>query len=240
MKPIANSLLIAAAVGFLLGNWHHSAAADEIARYEAAQRAMGSTFTIVLYAADDETARAGFEAAFRRIHQLDDALSDYDPLSELSRLSAASPTEQPVKVSDDLWRVLVEADRVSRASGGAFDVTVGPLTTLWRKARKDQQMPAGDELAKALAAVGFQHVKLNADDQTVSLTRSHMRLDLGGIAKGYAVDEALAALGKLGIKQALVNGGGDIGLGDAPPGRTGWKIGVAPLKRDAPPACSSR
>ena len=211
-------------------------AADDLARYEASHRAMGSQFTIVLYAPNDEVARAGFEAAFRRIVALDKALSDYDPRSELSRLSAASPTEAPVSVSDDLWQVMEESARFHEISRGHFDVTVGPLTTLWRQSRRSKMLPTDDQLRSALSAVGFQHVQLDKSAQAISLQRPGMRLDLGGIAKGYAVDAALMALRKHKIDCALVNGGGDIAAGAAPPGREGWKVGIAPLASGAKPS----
>jgi len=221
---------------FLYGMSAENGAAEELSRYEASHRAMGSVFTIVLYAEDDKSARAGFEAAFRRIVELDDTLSDYDPRSELSRLSAASPTEDAVPVGDDLWRVLHESKRFHDVSGGAFDVTVGPLTTLWRRARRTKELPSDEQLQKALDAVGFQHVELVEDKQAVLLKRAGMRLDLGGIAKGLAVDEALAELRQQNIDSALVNGGGDIAASAAPPGRDGWKIGVAPLAPGAKPS----
>ena len=198
---------------------------------------MGSLFTIVLYAPDDATARSGFVDAFGRIKALDEALNDYDPESELSQLSASSPHAEPIPVSDDLWRVMQLSAQYHRLSDGAFDVTVGPLTSLWRNARRRKQLPTDDDLNAALSAVGFQHVQFaSGDDQAIMLRRSKMRIDLGGIAKGYAVDEALAALRKHNIHSALVNGGGDIAASDAPPGRAGWKIGVAPLAKDAKPS----
>ena len=213
-----------------------SAMAEELSRYEAARPAMGSRFSIVLYAENDDQARTAFGAAFRRIADLDQALNDYDPRSELSKLSAASPTQSPVTASDDLWAVMLHSRRFHGESGGAFDVTVGPLTSLWREARRKKTLPTVKQREAALAAVGFQHVAMIEASQSISLARANMRIDLGGIAKGFAVDEALAALKKHGIESALVNGGGDIAASAAPPLREGWKIGVAPLAADAKPS----
>ena len=240
-KTGPNAFAKATCGAVLLGMWASIALAisdaKELSRYEASHRAMGSLFTIVLYAPDDDTARSGFVAAFRRIDALDDALNDYDPGSELSKLSASSPHEEPVTVSRDLWNVMAASDRYHRLSDGAFDVTVGPITTLWRQARRNEKLPSDDQLQAALDAVGFEHVHFSSDqDFGVSLRRANMRIDLGGIAKGFAVDEALAALRKHSITSALVNGGGDIAASNAPPGREGWKIGVAPLAKDAKPS----
>jgi len=198
---------------------------------------MGVPFRMVLYAPDQPTAHAAAEAAFARISQLNDIMSDYDPDSELSRLSRTSGKGRAVKLSDDLWRVLSQAQALSARTQGAFDVTVGPVVNLWRKTRRDRQMPDPTRLAKARTAVGYQHVRLDAVQHTARLEVPDMRLDLGGIAKGYAVDEALRVLRQHGIRRALVTGAGDMAAGDPPPGKRGWRIELAPLDdTNAPPA----
>ncbi len=197
---------------------------------------MGVRFTIILYAEDEESAERAVTAAFERVGQLDKIMSDYDPHSELNRLCRQSPTERPLKVSEDLWRVLQHGQELSRQSDGAFDVTVGPFTKLWRAARREKNLPPKEELARAREAVGYQFVRLHSQDKTVELLRPKMQLDLGGIAKGYAADEALAVLAARGIRSAMVDASGDISIGDAPPGKPGWSIGVAPVEADAPPS----
>jgi thiamine biosynthesis lipoprotein len=224
-----------AAMLMLVATRDPATAADKLERFSQRQLHMGVEFEIVLYAPDAQAAQKAFAAGFERIAQLDRTLSDYDEESELSRLSAASPTKEPVMVSDDLWTVLSYAQSVSRRSDGAFDVSVGPLTKLWRRARRQKEPPTSEQIAKALEPVGYQHIRLDADRKTVSLAKPAMRLDLGGIAKGYAADEALAAIGKLGIGRALVRASGDIAAGEPPPGESGWRVGIAPLDADATP-----
>lgn len=197
---------------------------------------MGTSFTIVLYAPDEAAATRAFAAAFARIKQLDETLSDYRDESELSQLSAAAPTPKPVKLSDDLFRVLQRAQEISELSGGAFDITVGPLTRLWRRSRRQRELPTDERLQAALAATGRQHLVIDAKQQTAQLRRPNMRLDLGGIGQGFAADEALSTLRQFGITQALVNASGDLAIGDPPPGEIGWKVGIAPLEKDAPPS----
>ncbi len=197
---------------------------------------MGSSFTISLHAADRQQAESAFKAAFARIGELDDALSDFDSKSELSRLSAASGDGQWRLASPDLWKVLRASVAWSRRTNGAFDVTVGPLTKLWRRARRQQRLPPRRRAQEALAAVGYQSIEFDSQQQAVRLTKPNMRLDLGGIAKGYAADAALAALRAKGISRALVNAGGDIVAGDPPPGRPGWRIGVVLLEQNAEPS----
>jgi thiamine biosynthesis lipoprotein len=208
---------------------------------------MGVEFEVELYAAGDQQATAAMRAAFARIAALDKTMSDYDPVSELSRLSECSSvppgttplnppaTARPIVLSDDLWRVLEYSQELSRQSDGAFDVTIGPLTKLWRRARRQKELPGDERLAEARAAVGYQHLQLDRAAHTAQLLRPNMRLDLGGIAKGLAADEALAEIKKSGISRALVRASGDIAVGDPPPGEAGWRIGIAPLNPDDPP-----
>ena len=207
------------------------------ARFEYRRPQMGLPFRIVLYAADQGRADAAAAAAFKRIEQLNGIMSDYDEDSELSRLSRTSGQGKEIPVSDDLWRVLKRAQDLAGRSGGAFDVTVGPCVNLWRRARIEKRLPNPARLAEARRATGYQHVRLNPGRQAVELLVPGMRLDLGGIAKGYAVDEALNVLGRSGIRSALVAGGGDMAVSAPPPGRKGWRIEVAPLDAtNAPPA----
>jgi thiamine biosynthesis lipoprotein len=201
----------------------------ELHRFQAERPAMGTKFTIVLYAPAAEAAERAFEAAFARIVELNAVFSDYDESSEACRLSRTSGSGQAVAVSGDMWTVLQRSQQIAEATGGAFDVTVGPLTKLWRRARRQHQLPDAERLQQARAAVGWQHVRLDAAQRTVALAVPGMRLDFGGIAKGYAVDEALQKLRALGLCRALVNASGNMAIGDPPPDKNGWKIGIAPL-----------
>lgn len=192
---------------------------------------MGVPWTIAVYATDAGLAEAAIEAAFGEIHRLNGIFSDYDPESELSRLSAAAPTTRPVPVSEDLWRVLVRAVAIRDRTGGAFDPTVGPLTTLWRRARRSGRFPSRERLASALAAVGPEMLVLDATARMVSLHGSGMRLDLGGIGMGDAVDRALAVLRHHGIEAAMIDASGDVAAFGSPPGRHGWQVQLDPFGR---------
>lgn len=210
--------------------------AAESRRFEFSGIEMAVPVRMVLYAPSEEAAKAASDAAFARIHELNGIMSDYDPASEVRRLSASSGSGQEFPVSVDLWNVLSRAKAFSVASGGAFDVTIGPAVRLWRRARRQDELPTPQRVQQQLAAVGHQFMELKEPGRRVVLTRPGMWIDLGGIAKGYAVDEALKVLKAHGVSSALVDAGGDIGLGDAPPDRAGWVIGVAPLERDAKPS----
>ena len=163
---------------------------------------MGTLFRIKLYAADEEHARTAFRAAFDRVAELDATLSDYKPDSELNRLCRAAAGE-PIPVSADLYRVLAAAQELARDSAGAFDVTQGPVIRLWREARRNHQLPATDQLQMARERCGYHKLRLDANSRTVTLVRADMQLDVGGIAKGDAADQALGVLRRLGIRSAL-------------------------------------
>jgi thiamine biosynthesis lipoprotein len=198
---------------------------------------MGVPFRIVLYSVSQNAAEGAAAAAFNRIKQLNDSMTDYDSDSELSRLSQTSGKDEAVAVSPDLWVVLARAQELAQRSQGAFDVTVGPYVHLWRYARSQGKLPDPARLAKARLAVGYSKMQLDPRQHTVKLLAPNMRLDLGGIAKGYAVDQAIRTLSRQGIASALVSGGGDMEVSGPPPGKHGWRIELPALDAsNAPPA----
>jgi len=220
-RALAALALLAASAAALV-------AEPRLTRFEFEQPHMGTTFRVVLYAADAREASRLAAAAFARIAALDARFSDYRPGSELSRLSDA-PAGRLVPVSPDLFRLLEQAQAFSRRSKGAFDITVGPLSRLWRRAHRQRTLPASEELEAARALVGHEQLSLHGDSQSVVLARTGMRLDPGGIAKGFAADAALATLREGGVTRALVAAGGDLAIGEAPPDRPGWRITLAGL-----------
>jgi FAD:protein FMN transferase len=183
-------------------------------RFEQVEPHMGTLVRITIYSKDASPLRA----AFQRIAKLDEKLSDYKPESELNRLCRTH--NQAVEVSQDLFRVLEASERLSRLTDGAFDVTIGPVTHLWRAGKLPD--------AETMARVGWRNIVLDKRHRTVTLRLGGMQLDLGAIAKGYAGDQALATLKTLGVTSALIAVSGDIVAGDAPPGTRGWKVGLEP------------
>jgi thiamine biosynthesis lipoprotein len=203
-------------------------------RFEFSQAHMGTLFRIIVYAPDAATALRASKAAFQRIATLDNTMTDYSPSSELMSLcrKAGGP---PVRVSEDLYRVLAQAQELAERTNGAFDVTAGPVVRLWRRARRQHEMPDAEELAHARRLVGYQKLRLDPHARTAQLLEKGMQLDLGGIGKGYAADEALAVLKQHGITRALVVAGGEMATSAPPPGRDGWRIGIAPLESPEKP-----
>lgn len=198
---------------------------SEPKRFQYAQIHMGMKVRILIYAPDEGTASFACREAFRTISRLEDIFSDYRPRSELSRLCSMAGG-LPVVVSEDLFRVLKKGQEMAMITDGAFDVTVGPYTRLWRMARRTGQIPSKEALEEARAKVGWRKMVLDPKERTVQLLVPGMSLDLGGIAKGYILDRALEGLKGLGIGIALIEAGGDIVLGDPPPKKDGWLVRI--------------
>jgi FAD:protein FMN transferase len=198
-------------------------AGSEPPAFEFTEVHMGLPVRLVLHARDRQTAEPAARAAFARIASLDGMMSDYRPDSELR---AIERSRDAVRVSPELMSVLRRAIEIAQAADGTFDPTVGPLVALWREARTTRRLPDPAALASARQRVGWRHLVLDPDASTVRLSADGMQLDLGGIAKGYILQETLHILRSRGVTRALVQSGGDIVVGDAPPGRDGWRIEV--------------
>lgn len=224
--PLAITLLLASLTATV---W-----AEENALRTAHEPHMGTIVRIVADCDDPQKFAAAADKAFARIRQIERICSDYRSDSEVLQLSAQSPTPMPITVSDELWQVLSAAQAVWKASDGAFDVTVGPLTKEWRRFRRRQELDA-KRIERAQTAVGGEYLVLHRESQGVSLRRPNMRIDLGGIAKGFALDAALEVLRQEGVPRAMVEAGGDMALGDAPRGEPGWRVGIAGLDPRQPP-----
>jgi thiamine biosynthesis lipoprotein len=195
-------------------------------RYEFSHKQMGTVFHLVFYAETDPAAETAAQAAFACIDSLNAHLSDYLPQSELNQLCVRGEAGEEITVSQELFDVLEMSVEVSAASEGAFDVAAGPLVQLWRRARRKHRLPEPDSVAIAMQSAGYEGLALNAFTCGVRLLRPAMRLDLGGIAKGYAADQVLDVLRRKGIEIALVDAGGDIAVGAPPPGAKGWDIAM--------------
>ncbi len=203
-----------------------ASACAPLERFEFTRVCMGVQTRVTLYAPDHDRAFAAAAGAFDRIAELDAALSDYRPTSDLSRASAAAGGP-PLAVSPDLIAVMRDALAIAAASDGAFDPTVGPASHLWRRARDTHIAPTPDQLAAARALIDWRAVELDLAKNTIRLACPGMLLDLGGIAKGFAAEAAVLRLRELGCSRALVSLAGDIFAGDTPPGQPGWIVSIA-------------
>lgn len=194
-------------------------------RYEYSEAHMGTLFRIVMYAESEILAQKASTKAFDRIEELNTVFSDYLETSELSLISKHA-FQQNVKVSDEMWPLLKLADELHHLSEGSFNIAMGPLTKLWRRAIRRQELPAEKSIKEALDKSDWNDVVLDESDKSIRFKTEGMRLDMGGIAKGHTVDEAYKILLEEGIPISLVDGGGDIFVGDAPPDKEGWTITI--------------
>lgn len=186
---------------------------------------MGSPFNLVLVTDDSLKAVTLVRECFALVDTLNSLFSDYDSTSELSRLNAKAGKE-PMIISSRLWNLLISSRQAWQQSKHAFDITIGPLSRLWRKARKEKVFPDSMEVAQRKALMGFQQLQLNPADHSVYLPQKGMLLDLGGIAKGYAAQEVVNFLTSKGIARSLADAGGDMVMSRPPPNSRGWTIGV--------------
>ncbi len=203
----------------------------KLERYEYHQIVMGVPFVLTLYAETEAVANKTQTSVYKRLRELNLVFSDYDPDSELSILCKNARPHQEIPISDELTTIFDISLKLSRESSGAFDITVGPYVKMWRRAKRKKMMPTAIMLNTARQKAGYQFIKLNKKEKTVQLNREGMQIDLGGIAKGYACDEALKICRQNKVSSALINAGGDIVAGDAPPGTEGWRIGIASLAK---------
>lgn len=200
-------------------------------RVELSEPAMGTLARVVVYAPSQDAGEVAAKAALARIAELDARLSDYRDDSEVAALGRVAP-DVVVPVSRDLFTVLRASEVLARRTGGRFDVTHGRLTHLWRRARRLNVPPDGTAVTAALAGGGYLHLRLDQFRRTVRLDQPGIVIDAGGIAKGYAGDEALRVLADQGMPAALVSIGGDVVAGDPPPGRDAWAVAVPRLTAD--------
>ncbi len=207
-------------------------------RFEFEQMKMAVPVRIVLYTDSSEQAKTLADEAFRRFDELNGIMSDYENDSEIVRLAmqndrrfsevaSGEPESEAadgwMPLSEDLFRVLKAARHYAEISDGAFDVTVSPMVQIWRRAKRLRRLPTETDIENAKARVGASLWELREPEREMRFLKKGMRFDLGGIAKGYAIDRAFEQIQAAGVQTVLIDAGGDMRLGKAPP--DGWKIG---------------
>lgn len=214
------------AAGLALGRRPH--ATDATASETRA--IMGTTVAVTVVAESEEAAAASIAAAFARIEALDRVLSAHRQDSELARLNREG-AQRPVPVSADLYRILDAAVRWHARTLGAFDVTVGPLIGLWKQCGRENRLPTPEEIERVRPLLGANRIELDPAARTVKLPVEGMRIDLGGLGKGFVADEVAQLLVRRGVTRALVSMSGDIyALGPRADGQP-WRVGVQDPRR---------
>ncbi|MEW6129934.1 MAG: FAD:protein FMN transferase [Acidobacteriota bacterium] len=200
--------------------------AQQPVRYQEARRLMWTTFEIVAYGENQTRLAEAAEAAFEEIERLDHQLSNYSETSELTYINR-NAAHREITCEKELFDLLQYALDYSRATDGAFDITVGPLMKAWGFFKGQGRVPDAKALQAVMANVGYEHVKLHSAKRAIRFDREGIELDLGGIAKGYAVDKAAEILRASGVQSALITAGSSsIYAIGTPPNQTSWKIAV--------------
>jgi thiamine biosynthesis lipoprotein len=187
---------------------------------------MGTFAHIKAIAKDPHTAKKCVQVAFAELQKVDRRMSDYKSDSEISKVNKDA-AKRSVKVSASTFEVLQKSVEFGKLSEGAFDITIAPLTELWRSAAESNSVPTEAEISEARSKVGYEKLILDANEMTVRFAVDGMKLDLGGIAKGYAIDKAIEAMQTAGAVGGMVDVGGDIRcFGKPPRGKNTWRIGL--------------
>lgn len=211
---------------FLLSNI--SLLAQNLKKYSYSKRLIGIDILIHLYGNSELKAQKAAKAAFEKIEALKMVFSDYEAESEIRQLSDYQ-VGQPVKISQELMQVLSLSEKLHCESHGAFDPSLRPLSIIWRQARFSKRKPAPFLIQKALERVGLQDLKLNPATSEVTFQKPSMSLDCGAIAKGAMLDTAYLILKNHDHPIAVIDAGGDMIIGAAPPSQNGWIINIEGL-----------
>lgn len=195
-------------------------------RFQFIQPKMGSPFNLIFYASDSATATALANESFLLVDSLNRIFSDYMENSELSLLNKTSGSGQAIHISQPLYSILLQSKTAAQQSANAFDVTIGPLSKLWRIARKSKKFPTQNEVQQAKQKVGIHNLLIDTITKEATLLLHDMQLDLGGIAKGCVAQQVINFLKEKGIASALADAGGDIACGNPPPDKSGWVVGI--------------
>ncbi|MGI8634746.1 MAG: FAD:protein FMN transferase [Segetibacter sp.] len=195
-------------------------------KFSFTREKMASPFTILLYDKDSAHATHLANDCFSMVDSFVNIFSDYIETSELSLLNASAGSGKFLPVSPALFDIISISQKACEQTKGAFDITMGPIIRLWRKARKEKKFPENTAIIEKMKSVGFKKVEIDNTASSIRLLQPGMQLDLGGIAQGYIAQKVLERLAQYNMKQALIDVSGDIATADPPPGKKGWIIGI--------------
>jgi len=186
---------------------------------------MGSPFNIIFYHTDSAEAASLAKECLLIVDSLNNIFSDYNSESEVGKL-ALQKNLTDIKASGELFEMIVKSKDAWARSGKTFDITIGALTQLWRKAKKENSFPSEGEIKAAKDLTGFKNLIINERSKTIAFKKQGIRFDFGGIVPGYVAQRVIDFLKTKNINIALVDASGDIVMSDAPPAKDGWTIGI--------------
>ncbi|MCW8986104.1 MAG: FAD:protein FMN transferase, partial [Gammaproteobacteria bacterium] len=190
--------------------------------YKANKAIMGTAINVELWHDNKKIAEANIQRVFDEMHRIDRLMSPYKQNSEVSLINA-NASNHPLKISSELFELIKKSINISKLSNGAFDITFASVGYMYDYRKKQQ--PTKEEISKRLKSINYQNIKLDSSMQSIFFTQANTRIDLGGIAKGHAVDNAIKLLQQHGIKQAMISAGGDTRIIGDKNGRP-WYVGI--------------
>lgn len=200
--------------------------ASERVSWESEHQAMACTFGMSLWGRDTAHLRAVSQECWDLVDALEEQLSAHIPSSDICWINATA-AQHPVQVEPHLYGLLQECATLHDQTGGAFDVTAGPLIRCWGFHQRQGRIPEPAELEEAMERVGMRHVLLDPEGRTVAFARPGVEINLGAIGKGYALRRILEEIDRYDVEAALVHSGGStVAARSAPPGSDGWRVGV--------------
>ncbi len=203
----------------------------ELRKFTAQRPLMGTLVALTVYAESSEQAQMAMSDAFQRGAEINQVASDYLPDSELT-LFNTKQAHVWHDASDDFLTMIAYGLELAKLTNGAYDPTLGATTHLWRETKNAQTLPTTATLDQALAQTGWQHIEVDLEKTRIRKLKNGIRLDLGGLAKGYTADEMLITIQQRNLKSALIVVGGDVRCSDPPPTQEGWIIGLNDIRND--------
>lgn len=195
-------------------------------RHEFTHLQMGTQFRMVFYEADSAKAQRLANTCWKRLDALNLVMSDYRSDSEIMQLCVNAKVGEWYSVSEDLFHIISESQKAAELTDGLFDITISPLTKLWRRAKRKSVLPIPSQLKIAREYIGYQFIELDSLTKSICFFKPGMRLDFGGIGKGFALDELMETLKNENVNSALLEAGGSILLSNPPPDENSWKINI--------------
>jgi thiamine biosynthesis lipoprotein len=193
---------------------------------------MGTRFELVAVAPDSSTANAAISAGVREIQRIEALISEWQPTSQTSAINRNAGIK-PVVVDQELYDLISRSKRISKITGGAFDISFAAADKIWKFDGSMKRMPAPEEVAASVKNIGYEKIILDPTAHSVFLKEPGMKIGFGAIGKGYAAGRARDVMRKMGIKSGVVNAAGDLtAWGNQPDGQP-WFVGIAdPAEKD--------
>lgn len=193
---------------------------------------MGCDFSVTVVAKDSIEANKYIDIAIHEMSRIENLISSWNPNSETSAINNNAGV-RPVKVSQELYDLIERSLNLSKLTDGAFDITFASMDNIWKFDGSMKRLPSANEVNTSVKFVGYHHIELNSENNTVFLKQKHSKIGFGAIGKGYAADKAKQLLISLGVKAGIINASGDMNTWGKQPDGSNWKVAITnPLNKN--------